>query len=129
MAMVERALDPGQQHELEAHIDSCDQCRRVMVHIVGGGATAVGTPPAQDDDEPSLAGEVIHERYVIDRVVGRGGMGTVYLAHDRSLGRDVALKLHRAGSGNDRLHREAVAMAQLAHPNVVTVYEVGAFDD
>jgi serine/threonine protein kinase len=45
------------------------------------------------------------------------------------LGREVAIKLHRVGSADDRLHREAIAMAKLAHPNVVTVYEVGAVDD
>ena len=56
-------------------------------------------------------------------------MGTVYLARDLSLGRDVALKVHRAGSGDDRLHREAIAMAKLAHPNVVTVFEVASVDD
>src|SRR6185503_20910129 len=69
------------------------------------------------------------ERYVVERMIGRGGMGTVYLARDTSLGRAVALKLHRTGSGHERLYREAVAMAQLAHPNVVTVFEVGTVDD
>src|SRR5688572_26133603 len=61
--------------------------------------------------------------------LGKGGMGTVYLARDQTLGRDVAVKVHRAGTGNERLHLEAIAMAQLAHPNVVTVYEVATFAD
>jgi serine/threonine protein kinase len=85
-------------------------------------------PPASDDHQLEI-GATIDERYVVDRVIGRGGMGTVYLARDNSLGRDVALKLHRTGSGHERLYREAVAMAQLAHPNVVTVYEVGTVGD
>ncbi len=91
-----------------------------------GSAPADPVPAAERD----LAnGTMIGQRYLVERVLGRGGMGTVYLARDMSLGRDVALKLHRAGSGHDRLYREAVAMAQLAHPNVVTVFEVGVVDD
>src|SRR5262245_65898463 len=52
-------------------------------------------------------------------------MGTVYVARDATLGRDVAIKVHHAAGGARRLRREAVAMAKLAHPNVVTVFEVG----
>ncbi|MEX1363390.1 MAG: transposase, partial [Nannocystaceae bacterium] len=66
--------------------------------------------------------------YVINDTLGQGGMGRVYRAFDRRLNRNVALKvlhddldLHEHG----RLVREAQAMAQLTHPNVVQVYEVG----
>ncbi len=67
-------------------------------------------------------------RYVVLEKIGAGGMGVVYAAYDRELGRKVALKvLH--GRGDDlsrqRLVREAQAMAKLAHPNVVTVHDVG----
>ncbi len=68
---------------------------------------------------------VIGEHYQIERVLGMGGMGTVYLARDLDLGRAVAIKVHRIATDSSRLHREAVAMARLAHPNVVTVFEVG----
>ncbi len=74
-------------------------------------------------------GSTIGGRYVIESVLGTGGMGVVYLAHDQQLGRPVALKLHRTFAASDRLRREAVAMAKLAHPNVVGVYEVGAYED
>ncbi len=68
-------------------------------------------------------------RYAIRSVLGRGGMGVVYLAHDASLGRDLALKLLRdptqAAPGEHlRLRREARAMARLSHPNVVMIHEV-----
>jgi tetratricopeptide (TPR) repeat protein len=74
-------------------------------------------------------------RYRVIRVLGEGGMGVVYSAFDDELARPVALKLlrtSRAGStrgaseARDRLLREAQAMAQLSHPNVVQVYDVGA---
>ena len=73
-------------------------------------------------------------RYVISGQLGSGGMGVVYRAHDPQLGRSVAIKVVRtrrrpAGihgeDGKARLLREAQAMAKLAHPNVVTVYDVG----
>ncbi|PRP93672.1 serine/threonine-protein kinase [Enhygromyxa salina] len=69
-------------------------------------------------------------RFVIVRMLGAGGMGIVYLAHDETLDRQVAVKLLVAGSSNDpriraRLHREAKIMAQLNHPNVVGVHEFG----
>jgi eukaryotic-like serine/threonine-protein kinase len=68
-------------------------------------------------------------RYRIDRRVGAGGMGEVYLGLDTELQRSVAIKLvlphlHSA-RGPQRLRREALALARLSHPNVVQVYEVG----
>jgi Tol biopolymer transport system component len=73
-------------------------------------------------------------RYRILRVIGRGGMGTVYAAHDPELGRDVALKslLELAGKDRlraDRLRREAQALARVVHTNVVAVYDAGIDGD
>lgn len=69
-------------------------------------------------------------KYVIDSVLGRGGMGEVYKAHDESLGRFVALKIMRGPSLDDevareRFVREAQAAGGLRHPNIVTVYDLG----
>ena len=87
---------------------------------------ALGQALAAPSIQPVLVrGTVIADRYVVDAVLGAGGMGTVYRARDRSLDREVALKLHRTIAASDRLRREAIAMAKLAHPNVVTVFEVG----
>jgi tetratricopeptide (TPR) repeat protein/predicted Ser/Thr protein kinase len=71
-------------------------------------------------------------RFVIRRQLGAGGMGVVYEAFDEDLARRVALKvlqpeLSRTEEGEARLLREARAMAQLEHPNVVTVHDVGTY--
>ncbi len=69
-------------------------------------------------------------RYVLDEKLGSGAMGVVWRAHDPKLGRLVALKLLRRYDPQlmDRLVREAQSMAQVSHPNVVGVYDVGASD-
>ena len=128
-AMVERSLDPARFGELEVHLDSCPHCRKMVAALALGSRRANEVPAVPFAELELAANTVIHGRYVVGAELGHGGMGTVYLAHDRSLGRDVALKLHRAGSVGDRLQREAFAMAKLAHPNVVNVFEVATYDD
>ncbi len=67
-------------------------------------------------------------RFVVRGKIGKGGMGVVYRADDPELERPVAIKLHLGFGHTDatlRLQREAKVMAQLIHPNVLTVYEVG----
>jgi serine/threonine protein kinase len=80
-----------------------------------------------------VVGELIAERYELDEVVGTGGMSSVYRAHDRLLERDVALKVLHEQFGEDgehveRFRREARAVAQLSHPNIVTVIDRGEQD-
>ncbi|NEW52749.1 protein kinase [Nocardia cyriacigeorgica] len=72
--------------------------------------------------------------YTIDRQLGRGGMGAVYLARHPRLPRRIALKLLNQELFTDqelraRFEREADLVAQLDHPNIVTVYDRGADDD
>ncbi|HTL36110.1 MAG TPA: protein kinase, partial [Kofleriaceae bacterium] len=69
-------------------------------------------------------------RYTIRRRLGEGGMGVVYAAHDPELAREVALKVLRPERSStpareQRLQREARALARLAHHNVVRVFDVG----
>ena len=74
----------------------------------------------------ALAGE----RYRIERELGRGGMASVYLAHDEELHRPVALKVLAEHLGDDetfraRFLREARLAGRLSHPNIVQVYDAG----
>jgi len=79
-------------------------------------------------------GTLIDGRYKIAYRLGSGGMADVYLAEDQQLGRKVALKLlHRRFARDpgfvERFRREAQAAAGLQHPNIVSVYDRGGFDD
>jgi serine/threonine protein kinase/tetratricopeptide (TPR) repeat protein len=75
---------------------------------------------------------LINDRYFIKSEIGHGGMGKVYLAHDTLLERLVAIKfLSKAELGTEgrtRLLHEAQAIAQLNHPNIVTVYDAGQIE-
>ncbi len=77
---------------------------------------------ASDDGKHRVVG-----RYIIRESVGAGGMGAVYAAYDPELDRTVAVKLLHAGVDEARLVREAKALAKLAHPNVITVHDVGTY--
>src|SRR5688572_15890767 len=72
-------------------------------------------------------------RYVVVEILGRGGMGVVYLAYDPELDRRVAIKLLQARRSSSRdqawLLREAQALAKLSHPNVVAVHDVGVLPE
>jgi serine/threonine-protein kinase len=91
-----------------------------------------GTTPAHS--EPDLAGKIIADRYKVVRELGRGAMGTVYLAEHVKLGRRVALKVMNPSLMSDRdaiprFNREAGVAAQVSHPNVGTTYDFGETAD
>ena len=84
-----------------------------------------GVPPYR-----AVVGELIADRYEVEEMVGAGGMSSVFRAHDRLLERTVALKiLHEQFTRDEdyveRFRREARSVAQLAHPNIVTVIDRG----
>lgn len=73
------------------------------------------------------------ERYDVREIVGHGGMGTVFAAHDSVLGRDVAIKVvdivDSGGERVGRLRREARILARLDHPAIVPVHDAGTLPD
>ena len=105
-------VDPSATSELV-----CSHCKERTLVVSTGG---VG----------SLTGELLGENYQVEERIGHGGFGEVYRARDRLLQRQVAVKviaqptdLDAARSG--KFLREAVTAAQITHPNVVHVYDVG----
>ncbi|HWZ42537.1 MAG TPA: PEGA domain-containing protein [Candidatus Saccharimonadales bacterium] len=85
--------------------------------------------PVSDDDRVPIP--TPQDRYAIQSELGRGAMAVVYKAHDRLIGRTVALKSIRLDSGNaghkahaDQLLMEAKAAGSLDHPNIVTIYDI-----
>jgi len=77
-------------------------------------------------------------RYIIKKMLGKGGMGVVYAAFDPTLNRRIAIKVLRVSNGSGdmdtqsaraRMLREAQAMAMVGHPNLVQVFDVGTYDD
>jgi class 3 adenylate cyclase len=104
-------------------------------------APAATLPPAlASGEQPTSAlSPQVHDlprsfgRYSLLKQLGRGGMGTVYLARDTVLGRQVALKVPHpdvvaAPAALERFYREARAIAQLDHPNICRVHDVGSQD-
>jgi len=144
------ALASGAAAKVEAHLAGCRDCRSLVAALAGssedsdlataprGNAAHPGlnpTVPAHGGARPTTftVGDRIG-RYVVLGRLGQGGMGVVLSAYDPQLDRKVAIKLLRTGTGlataeaRARMIREAKAIAQLSHPNVVAVYDVGTAD-
>jgi serine/threonine protein kinase/tetratricopeptide (TPR) repeat protein len=131
------ALDADSRGAVTRHADECAACRRMLA----AAAAELREPPVETTNQNAVSvdrGLVLSRgaavgRYVILDLLGQGGMGVVYSAFDSELDRKVALKLIRPDStsskGQMRLGREAQAMARVAHPNVIAVYDVGRVDD
>ncbi len=75
------------------------------------------------------APEFADQRYQVERELGVGGMGSVYLALDTMLQRQVAIKVVHPGDDTDRLLAEARTLAQLEHPAIVPIHDAGLLTD
>jgi tetratricopeptide (TPR) repeat protein/predicted Ser/Thr protein kinase len=121
---VARTLREPDLERIEDHLSTCDDCLAIACAAAGSG-DAAGT---------TTAPQRYIGRYQILELLGEGGMGSVYVAHDPQLDRDVALKLVRSDHRtrpemHARLAREARAMARVRHPNVIAVYDSGEVDE
>jgi serine/threonine protein kinase len=96
----------------------------------------VRTVPEIDELHPdlkSLMGSVVHDRYRVDELLGRGGMGAVFKGYHLNLQRAVAIKVLHPEVGRDagmtaRFTREAQSVSRLDHPNCVRVSDFGTTD-
>jgi len=128
------AVVDGVDGAAAAHAAACPQCR-ARVEVARRGHDATLAPLPLDRPGAVVRGRAIG-RYLALSLLGRGGMGVVVAAYDPELDRRVAVKVIGTSAAGDvdsdgplRLVREAKAMAQLSHPNVVTVFDAGACDD
>lgn len=94
--------------------------------------TLADTTEAEPLESEFAPGTLIGERYLVDREVGRGGFGIIYLAHDQQVNnRHVVLKVRRGGADPlnpemiRRFRREVASLACIVHPSVVGVLDVG----
>ena len=142
---VSGALPDTSITRVESHLASCRDCRMLVAALAGDhGDDSNAKTRKHERESHSQVGPTPTKTYTIgDRVgrylvlstLGAGGMGVVFAAYDPQLDRKVALKLLRGNLGvttkeaRTRLRREAQAIAQLNHPNVVGVYDVGTTDD
>lgn len=128
-ALVAGELRLDQHPEIEAHLAECSVCQ----HIVA--AAAAGLEESQDGpldarDALPKPGDLVAEKYRIESVLGRGGMGTVFAARHGELGQIVAIKmLHSAApTAAQRFAREAKISAQLSSEHTARVFDLGTAD-
>jgi serine/threonine protein kinase/Flp pilus assembly protein TadD len=160
--LLRRSLDAddsmadSERQRIEAHVDGCQQgCKQVITDLLranvllGGSegarpasaalAPAAPVPAKVVTDAPGEVSRIEDPqplrlgRYTLQKLLGKGGMGDVYLAHDTQLDRPVALKIPRFGPSprpedEERFLREARAAAMLSHPNLCPVYDAGRTD-
>jgi serine/threonine protein kinase len=118
---VDDALRGEVESLLAAHEQAGDFVAAPALHLVAEWL-------ARDEEAEAVSGRI--GAYEIVSLIGRGGMGEVYLARDTRLGRKVAVKLLRPALTSNadavrRFEQEARAASSLNHPNIITIYEIG----
>jgi eukaryotic-like serine/threonine-protein kinase len=155
--LVQGLLDDERAADLEAHLDGCAECRRIVSSVGQSSYLAQRIRTRVDADEsepgtismadpPSVAGKTLPDvevppagtllagKYRIERLLGQGGMGVVMAATHVTLGKLVALKLMRRDLAVDpgatqRFVREARAASLLRSEHIVRVIDLDTLDD
>ncbi|MBI2892936.1 MAG: serine/threonine protein kinase [Deltaproteobacteria bacterium] len=89
------------------------------------------TGPRLSDTGSLKTGDTLSGKYKVEKLLGEGGMGEVFVAEDADLGRKVALKVLRGlgatgqAAAEERLRREARTLAAIGHPNIVQIFDIG----
>lgn len=109
-------------------------CAATGLPIRQPAASSAPAPSPSHSSKHPLLGCIIDDKYIVRAVIGQGGMGTVYEAEHRTIGRRIAIKvLNAANLGRAeaaaRFHREARAAGAIGHPNICEIYDVGRLGD
>ncbi len=138
------ATDEPGSTAVREHVEHCAECQKRVESLCGEiaelrslSALAVGSPMETVDDgaaATSLPNGISIGRYVVVGTIGSGGQADVYRVIDPHLGRDLVVKLSRRrsveGDGRrDALRAEGRMLAQLDHPGLVRIFEIGIHND
>ena len=129
VALIAGQLLLDQNPEVEEHLAECSNCQNIVAAAAAGLAETDDGPPSSSDRLPK-PGDVIAGKYRVEKVLGRGGMGTVFAARHDELGQTVAIKmLHSAApTASARFQREAKISAQLLSEHTARVFDLGTSD-
>lgn len=136
--LLEGVARPPDIAWVHTHLDACDECRRSLAALFHERAREANAPPERTTTlRARLHPGTQLGRYIVLERLAAGGMGVVYSAYDPDLARPVALKLVRPGRADPEhtaawtqaLLFEGRALARLNHPHVLTVYDLGTFDE
>jgi len=118
-----------------AHKQLCPECGDIydkgdIDHCPEDGAALAEFVVDDESDNDPLLGQILDERFAMQDVLGEGSMGRVYRATQVSVDRDVAVKTVQPGNATDeetvkRFHREAQAISDFSHPNIVKLVDFG----
>jgi eukaryotic-like serine/threonine-protein kinase len=141
--LLDGRLPPEELSRVHQHAEACTDCHVLLVTVVRGGGQAHGlelpsptgpmtleAAPSPEFPEKAWIPPDSFDEFRLVQMLGRGAMGVVYLAHDTSLDRHVAVKFIASHQPNARavehFRVEVRAIARVQHPNVVTAFRVGA---
>ena len=108
----------------------CPTCGLDLTAVTQGGGAGTSAQPAAPQDDAAAVREALKDEYELEKELGRGGMAIVFKARDKSLEREVAIKVLPFSLSFDaefveRFQREARTSAKLEHPNIIPIYRVG----